>query len=75
VVWSLAFAAIHVAWALGSDVGLGGRAVTGLLLVIDVVAIPLCLLAAWVAWRLSDGAARRPHRRSSGAWPSPPPWS
>ncbi len=52
--WSLAFAAIHVAWALGSTAGLGGRRVTGLLLAIDIVAIPLCLLAAGVAWRLRD---------------------
>lgn len=57
IVWSVAFAAIHVAWALGSSAGLGGRSVTGALLVIDVLAIPLCLLAAWVAWRL--GSERR----------------
>ncbi len=58
--WSLAFAAIHVAWALGSTAGLGGRRVTGMLLAIDVLAIPLCLLAAWIAWRLRDpGRARR----------------
>ncbi len=60
--WSLAFAAIHVAWALGSTAGLDGRRVTGLLLVIDVVAIPLCLLAAWTAWRLRD-----PHHVSQAA--------
>lgn len=54
IAWSLGFAAIHVAWALGSTVGLGGRRVTGLLLAIDIVAIPLCLLAAGVAWRLRD---------------------
>lgn len=54
IAWALSFAAIHVAWALGSTVGLGGRRVTGVLLAIDIVAIPLCLLAAWVAWRLGD---------------------
>lgn len=52
--WGLGFAAIHVAWALGSTAGLDGRKVTGVLMVINVVAIPLCLLAAWVAWRLRD---------------------
>jgi len=63
VAWSLAFAAIHVAWAAGSSAGLGGRRVTGVLLVIDLVAIPLCLLAAWIAWKLRDAgraAAARP---------------
>ncbi len=70
--WSLAFAAIHVAWALGSTAGLDGRRVTGLLLVIDVVAIPLCLLAAWIAWQLRDPrrARRAPpivHRMAWGA--------
>lgn len=54
VAWSLSFAAIHVAWALGSTAGLGGRRVTGALLAIDLVAIPLCLLAAAIAWRLRD---------------------
>lgn len=53
IVWAVAFGAIHVAWALGSSAGLGGRRVTGLLLAIDIVAIPLCALAAWVAWRLA----------------------
>jgi len=61
IAWSLSFAAIHVAWAIGSTAGLGGRRVTGVLLAIDIVAIPLCLLAAWVAWRLRDD------RRSAAA--------
>jgi hypothetical protein len=72
IAWSLAFAAIHVAWALGSTAGLGGRRVTGMLLAIDVVAIPLCLLAAWIAWRLRDpgrarGAPPIVHRMAWGA--------
>lgn len=46
IAWGLSFAAIHVAWALGSTAGLGGREVTGVLMAINVVAIPLCLLAA-----------------------------
>lgn len=64
IAWSLAFAAIHLAWALGSTAGLDGRRVTGVLLVIDVVAIPLCLLAAWVAWQLRDDVHARQAPRS-----------
>lgn len=70
IVWALSFAAIHVAWALGSTVGLGGRRVTGVLLAIDIVAIPLCLLAAWVAWRLRDDrrSATAPQVVHAMAW-------
>jgi hypothetical protein len=56
IVWALAFTAIHVLWALGSTAGLADRRVTGVLLAIDIVAIPLCLAAAWVAWRPSNDA-------------------
>ena len=70
VAWALAFAAIHLAWAAGSTFGLDGRRVTGLLLAIDIVAISLCLLAAWVAWRLrSDrSAAAAPQAVVTLAW-------
>lgn len=54
IAWSLSFAAIHAAWALGSSIGLGGRRVAGVLLAIDIVAIPLCVLAAGIAWLLRD---------------------
>ncbi len=54
VLWAVAFGAIHVAWALGSTAGLGGRRVSGVLLAIDIAAIPLCALAAWVAWQLAS---------------------
>ena len=64
IAWSLAFAVIHVAWALGSTAGLDGRRVTGVLLVIDIVAIPLCLLAAWIAWQLRDDLRARLATRS-----------
>jgi len=62
IVWSLSFAVIHVAWALGSRVALGGRRVSGVLLAIDIVAIPFCLLAGWVAWRLRDEDHAAPRR-------------
>lgn len=70
IAWSLSFAAIHVAWALGSTVGLGGRRVTGVLLAIDIIAIPLCLLAAWIAWRLRDDrlSAAAPRAVRAMAW-------
>lgn len=70
IAWSQSFAAIHVAWALGSTAGLDGRRVTGLLLVIDIVAIPLCLLATWIAWRLRNDrhAATAPHLIRTMAW-------
>jgi len=68
--WSLSFAAIHVAWAPGSSVGLGGRRVTGVLLAIDFIAIPLCLLAAGTAWQLRDTcrAVAAPRLVSRMAW-------
>lgn len=66
IVWSLSFAVIHVAWALGSRVALGGRRVSGVLLAIDIVAIPFCLL--WVAWRLRDADHAAPRRAWSGGW-------
>jgi hypothetical protein len=61
VAWGIVFAAIHAYWALGGTGGLEGERVTGGLLVIDIVAIPLCLLAALIAV-----AAVRP-----GIWPAP----
>jgi hypothetical protein len=44
--WGLSFAAVHAYWAAGGTGGLEGERVTGALLAIDVVAIPLCLVAA-----------------------------
>jgi len=70
IAWSQSFAAIHVAWALGSTAGLGGRRVSGVLLAIDIVAVPLCLLATWIAWRLRDDrhAATAPRLIRTLAW-------
>lgn len=66
--WALVFAALHVAWAAGSTFGLDGRRVTGALLVIDLVAIALCLLAAWIAWRLRHQPSTAPRAVSTLAW-------
>lgn len=54
-VWSAIFGAVHLYWLLGGDVGLPeGRSIfdNTALLVIDVVAIPLSLLAAALALSL-----------------------
>lgn len=61
--WGLLFAAIHAYWALGGTGGLEGERVTGGLLVIDVIAIPLCLLAALIAY-----ATVRPSLWAAPAW-------
>lgn len=50
--WSLAFAAVHLYWALGGTVGLPPGMSVGMnpaLFVIDVVAIPLCVVGALLA--------------------------
>ena len=59
--WGLLFAAVHAYWALGGTGGLEGERVTAGLLIIDVIAIPLCLLAALIAY-----ATVRP-----SLWPAP----
>lgn len=54
--WALLFAGIHVYWLAGGTAGLpGGRSIHGNtpLLVIDVIAIPLCLAAAGLALALT----------------------
>jgi hypothetical protein len=48
-VWALVFTAPHIYWAVGGTTGLAGHSMTGALLVVNLVAIPLCLLAAGVA--------------------------
>jgi hypothetical protein len=54
-VWALAFAAIHLYWALGGAVGLPkGMSVdmNAALFVIDVLAVPLCVVGALLALSL-----------------------
>lgn len=48
-VWAFIFGVVHVYWAIGGTVGLQGNSMTGLLFIINVVAIPLCFVAAIVA--------------------------
>ncbi|WP_161605619.1 DUF3995 domain-containing protein [Natrialba asiatica] len=47
--WALLFTLPHVYWALGGTLGLAGRSMTGTLLLVNLVAIPLLFLAAGVA--------------------------
>lgn len=57
-VWMVAFAAIHLYWGLGGSALLPvGKSVVdnATLLVIDLVAIPLCLAGAATAWLLRPG--------------------
>lgn len=53
-VWALIFAAAHIYWAIGGTVGLQGHGMTGLLFLINLVAIPLCFIAAIVAVALTE---------------------
>lgn len=51
-IWAVTFAAIHAYWAAGGGYGLPGEVRLWehkALLTADLIAIPLCLLAAWVA--------------------------
>lgn len=48
-VWALIFGVVHIYWAVGGTVGLQGHSMAGLLFVINLVAIPLCFVAAVVA--------------------------
>ena len=48
-VWAFVFTIPHIYWAVGGTAGLADHAMTGPLLAINLVAIPLCLLAAIVA--------------------------
>lgn len=52
--WALIFGVIHVYWAIGGTIGLQGHSMTGVLLLINLAAIPLCLFAAVVAAALME---------------------
>lgn len=47
--WAFVFTIPHIYWAIGGTTGLAGHAMIGPLLAINLVAIPLCLLAAIAA--------------------------
>jgi hypothetical protein len=71
--WGAAFAGVHLYWLLGGRVGLpAGRSLFDNLplLIIDVIAIPLCLVAALLAYFLSRPTGGRFGRRTLliGAW-------
>ena len=48
-VWALLFTAPHVYWAVGGGIGLEGRPMSGALRVVNLVSIPLSLVAALIA--------------------------
>jgi hypothetical protein len=59
--WSAFFAAAHLYWASGGT-GLAPRTqlpVHGLTLTVDVLAIPVCLVGAGLAWQLRAARYRR----------------
>jgi hypothetical protein len=71
--WALAFAAVHLYWALGGTVGLPrGMSVymNPALFVIDVLAVPLCVVGALLALSLVRPWGRLFPRRLllAGAW-------
>ena len=71
--WALAFAVVHLYWALGGTVGLPRGMSVGMnpaLFVVDVLAVPLCLVGALLALSLVRPWGRLFLRRLllAGAW-------
>jgi Protein of unknown function (DUF3995) len=71
--WALAFAVVHLYWALGGTVGLPRGMSVGMnpvLFVVDVLAIPLCVVGALLALSLVRPWGRLFPRRLllAGAW-------
>lgn len=61
--WAILFAVAHIYWAVGGDIGLQGNEMSGLLLTVNIVAIPLCFLAAMIAIALTPSWGQiTPHR-------------
>lgn len=58
-VWSVLFGLIHVYWAAGGKLGFEGRTMSGVLIVINLVAIFLCIMAAFNALALVQAWGRR----------------
>ncbi len=48
--WALVFILPHLYWAVGGTIGLAGRSMTGTLLLINLLAIPLLFIAMGVAF-------------------------
>ncbi len=68
--WATAFACVHGYWAFGGRLGLPSDIVLHdniPLLVVDLVAIPLCLAAAAIAWALAQRSAPRRFDRAATA--------
>lgn len=57
--WAVLFAVAHSYWAVGGEIGLQGNEMTGMLFAINIVAIPLCFLAAIIAIALTESWGQR----------------
>ncbi|WLD94338.1 DUF3995 domain-containing protein [Alkalihalobacillus sp. AL-G] len=58
-VWSILFGFIHIYWAVGGTLGFEGRAMSEVLFIINLVAIFLCLFAAFIALALVQEWGRK----------------
>ncbi|PFC90846.1 hypothetical protein CN272_01850 [Bacillus anthracis] len=58
-VWSTLFALIHVYWAAGGPLGFEGKTMGKALFIINLVAIALCIIAAFTALALVQAWGRR----------------
>ncbi|WP_433947973.1 DUF3995 domain-containing protein [Bacillus tropicus] len=58
-VWSTLFTLIHVYWAAGGTLGFEGKTMGKALFIINLVAIALCIIAAFTALALVQAWGRR----------------
>jgi len=57
-VWSILFGLIHIYWAAGGTAGFEGRTMSEVLYIINLIAIALCMLAAFIALALVQSWGR-----------------
>ncbi|MFK9095423.1 DUF3995 domain-containing protein [Bacillus salipaludis] len=57
--WSMVFGLIHIYWAAGGTLGFEGRTMSKVLFVINLVAIVLCFIAAFIALAFVQAWGRR----------------
>ena len=58
-VWSTLFGLIHIYWAAGGTLGFEGRTMSEVLFIINLVAIALCIIAAFTALALVQAWGRK----------------
>lgn len=58
-VWSTLFGLIHIYWAAGGTLGFEGRTMSEVLFIINLIAIVLCIIAAFTALALVQAWGRR----------------